>query len=311
MKILVAEDQAPSALFIRRMLERLGHDVSIAIDGEHAWRMAREERFPVIISDWMMPGLDGPELCRRIRAREGQPYTYLILLTCKHSQDDRLVGLRAGADDFLVKPPDTEELKIRLEIARRILAVQDELERRNRLLSELALSDELTGVSNRRRFRQSLDVHHSQAIRQGVPLSLAMLDVDFFKGYNDTFGHPAGDEVLRIVARTLVENVRKGDEVARIGGEEFAVILPDTDARVALELAERLRSTLAGLEWPLRPVTACVGVATIADSSSASAMDPTMFIEHADRALYHCKRTGRDRAGHFDEVPETAETLIG
>ena len=303
MKVLVAEDQAPTALFIRRILERLGHEVSIATNGEHAWRLARDERFDVVISDWMMPGLDGPELCRRIRAQEGKPYMYLILLTCKHSQGDRLTGLRAGADDFIVKPLDVEELEVRLEIARRFLAVQDELERRNRLLSDLALSDELTGVSNRRRFRQSLDVHHSQALRQSVPLSLAMLDVDFFKGYNDTFGHPAGDELLKVVARTLVENVRKGDEVARIGGEEFAVILPDTDARVALDLAERLRATLARIDWPLRPVTACLGVSTLPGTSAASAIEPSTLIDQADRALYFCKRTGRDRVGHFLDGP--------
>ena len=297
MNILVAEDQIPSALFIRHLLERLGHSVTLATNGLDAWRMAREARFPVVISDWIMPGLDGLELCRKIREWEGQPYSYVILLTSKHSQQDRLAGLRAGADDFLVKPPDVEELAVRLEIARRILSVQEELQRRNALLSELALSDELTGVNNRRRFRESLAIHHSLALRQGLPLSLVMLDVDHFKAYNDAFGHPAGDEILRVVARTLAENVRKHDEVARVGGEEFAILLPDTRVSVAVELAERLRSTLSGRSWPLRRVTASLGIAT----SSAETPTPEDLVEQADRALYRAKRSGRDRAAHHLE----------
>ena len=297
MNILVAEDQPPSALFLRRLLERLGHEVTVAVDGSEAWRIVREARFPVVISDWMMPGLDGLELCRRIRGREGQPYSYVILLTCKQGQRDRLEGLRAGADDFLVKPPDVEELSVRLEIARRILSIQEELERRNSLLSEMALSDELTGVKNRRRFREALEIHHALATRQGLPLSLVMVDVDHFKSYNDSFGHPAGDEVLKRVASLLSENVRKHDEVARIGGEEFAVLLPDTPAPLATDMAERLRSKVAGQPWPLRRVTASLGVATTSPGNDP----PAALVEQADRALYRSKRTGRDRVTHFSD----------
>ncbi len=301
MKILVAEDQVPSALFIRHLLERLGHTVTIAANGADAWRLLRSERYPVVISDWMMPGLDGLQLCRKIRERDDQSYSYLILLTGKHSREDRLEGLRAGADDFLVKPPDVDELAVRLEIARRILAVQEELERRNTLLSELALSDELTGVSNRRRFRESLEIHHSLATRRGVPLSLILLDVDHFKGYNDTFGHPAGDEVLRLVARTLVDGVREADEVSRIGGEEFSVLLPDTDAGFAIEMAGRLRAALAAKAWPLRAVTVSQGVATTAKGAVASA---ATLVDQADRALYLCKRNGRDRVAHCLDIKD-------
>ena len=295
MNILVAEDQLPSALFIRHMLERLGHRVTVASNGTEAWRVVRESRFPVVISDWIMPGLDGLQLCRKIREWEGQPYSYVILLTSKHSQQDRLEGLRAGADDFLVKPPDVDELAVRLEIASRILSVQEELVRRNMLLSELALSDELTGVNNRRRFREALEIHHSLALRQGLPLSLVMLDVDHFKGYNDAFGHPSGDEVLRLVARTLVENVRKHDEVARVGGEEFAILLPDTDIKLSIDMAERIRSTLANRPWPLRPVTASLGVGTTSEGTPTA----SVLVDQADQALYRAKKNGRNQVSHF------------
>jgi diguanylate cyclase (GGDEF)-like protein len=297
MKILVAEDDDLSAFVLRHQLERQGHEVTVASDGSEAWRLAQDSWFPVVISDWMMPGLEGPELCRKIRGRGGQPYTYVILLTSKNSRQDRLAGLEAGADDFLVKPPDSEELAVRLEIARRILAVQEDLQRRNAHLSELALSDELTGVGNRRRFREALALHHSLAVVRGMLVSLVVLDVDRFKVYNDDFGHPAGDDALRRVARALVEGVRKHDEVARIGGEEFAVILPDVDAAGSIETAERIRSVLARVPWPLRPLTASLGIATTS-SSTPTASD---LVDQADRALYRCKRAGRDRVGHFSE----------
>ncbi len=251
-----------------------------------------------MISDWVMPGLDGLELCRRIRGQDGKPYSYLILLTSKQSQQDRLEGLRAGADDFLVKPPDAEELAVRLEIARRILAVRDELERRNALLAELAHSDGLTGVKNRRRFREALDIHFEAGRRHGTPLSPVILAVDRFKSYNDTFGHPAGDEVLKAVAASLRDGVRRSDEVARIGGEEFAILLPDTEADKARELAERLGVGLAGHPWRLRRVTASLGVASLGPGAASAAE----LVEQADRALYVAKRGGRDRVVHHRDL---------
>src|SRR5262249_40429262 len=131
MRILIAEDQSTSAFFLRRTLERLGHDVIVAADGNEAWNMVQEELVSVVITDWVMPGIDGLELCRRIRLRPGHRYTYVILLTSKDRRAERLEGLRAGADDFLVKPPDADELAVRLQIAQRILSVQQELERLN------------------------------------------------------------------------------------------------------------------------------------------------------------------------------------
>ena len=301
MKILIAEDQPASALLLRRLLENQGHEVVVARDGAEAWRAAAVERFPVIISDWVMPRIDGLGLCRLVRDQPHRPYTYLILLTSKPGVDDRLEGLRAGADDFLVKPPNAAELAVRLEIARRILAVQDELERRNRQLAELANSDELTGVPNRRRFRELLEVDFAVAREGGVPLSLVMIDVDRFKEYNDAFGHPSGDEVLRQVAATLDDAVGPRGSVARYGGEEFVALLPDTPVDGARQLAERLRAAVASARWPHRPVTASFGVATTGPGSTR----PDVLVGQADRALYRSKRAGRDRVTHhLDPEPE-------
>jgi len=295
MKILIAEDQPTAALFLRRTIEKMGHQATIAPDGEAAWRMIREGDAPLLISDWMMPHLDGPDLCRRLRAATDDRYIYIILLTSLDRREDRLNGLRAGADDFLTKPPDPDELAVRLEIAERIIAMHDQLARQNARLAELATTDELTGVKNRRRFREDLDLLFAQADRLASSLSLIMLDIDHFKQFNDTFGHPAGDQVLREVGSTLKTILRGHDVVARYGGEEFVVLLPATEIDEAMEVAERLRSAIAEHPWPNRKVTASLGVAT----SDADTPDAATLVDHADRALYHSKQSGRNQSTHF------------
>jgi diguanylate cyclase (GGDEF)-like protein len=295
MKILIAEDQPVAALYLRRSLEKMGHQAEVAPDGEAAWRMIRDGDMPLLISDWMMPHLDGLELCRRIRSVRSGRYIYIILLTSLDRREDRVNGLRAGADDFLTKPPDPDELAVRLEIAGRILAVHDRLARQNALLAELASTDELTGVKNRRRFREDLDLLFAQADRQRSPLSVILLDIDHFKQYNDAFGHPAGDRVLEQVGARLQSILRGHDVVARYGGEEFVVLLPATGANESLEVAERLRMAIAGHGWPNRPVTASFGVAT----SSPNTQDAATLVDQADRALYLSKETGRNRTSHY------------
>ncbi len=294
MKILIAEDQPTVALFLARILETMGHDVSVARDGEEAWRILRRGDAALLISDWMMPNLDGPDLCRRIRAVGVERYIYIILLISRNRREDRLSGLRAGADDFLTKPPDEDELAVRLEIAERILAVHDQLARQNTRLAELATIDELTGTKNRRRFREDLDLLFSQAIRLSSPLSLIMLDIDHFKQFNDAFGHPAGDEVLCHVGSILRAAVRSHDVVARYGGEEFAVLLPATEANDALEAAERLRTAISSWTWLQRSVTASLGVATTHPDTATAAT----LVNQADQALYHSKRNGRNLITH-------------
>jgi len=306
MRILIAEDQPTTALFLRHTLEKMGHEAVVAPDGEEAWRIVQSGAAPLLISDWMMPRLDGPDLCRRIRAAGDEPYTYIILLTSRDRREDRLEALNAGADNFLTKPPDPQELAVGLVVAGRILNLYEQLARKNALLVDLATIDELTGAKNRRRFREDLELLFAQADRQGSPLSILMLDIDHFKQYNDTFGHPAGDEVLRRVGTILQTAVRAHDVVARYGGEEFVVLMPSTKENEALEVAERLRSAIAYQPWPLRKVTASLGVATTGrDTPNAAAL-----VDQADRALYHSKQAGRDQVTLYQNAAaEAVQTL--
>lgn len=195
MTILLVEDDAPTIHAVAQLLGALGHEVVTAADGVEAWSLLQRRCVQVVLADWMMPRMDGLELCRRIRGLAGRPYTYFVLFTGRGGCEERLEALAAGVDDFLAKPFDTRELAARLEIARRLLSMQEDLERKNVALRELATTDELTGLKNRRSFFEAMESHFALAARQGSPLSLVMLDVDQFKTYNDAFGHPAGDDV--------------------------------------------------------------------------------------------------------------------
>ena len=207
----------------------MGHMVMTAANGDEAWSLLQKCRVQLVLSDWEMPVMDGLELCRRIRGRADVPYTYVILVTARGGSEDRIEGLAAGADDLLAKPFDMRELRARLEIAWRLISIQEDLAEKNARLATLASIDGLTGVSNRLRFAEALAKHTSLAARTGMPLSLIMFDVDHFKSYNDAYGHPAGDEVLRTLGRLLLGAAREHDVVARYGGEEFALLLPGTD----------------------------------------------------------------------------------
>ena len=318
MTILIAEDDRTCSIALRRSLEMLGHSVVVATDGEEACRLLCDrDDIDMVISDWMMPGMDGLELCRRVRKMSDRLYLYFILLTARTVREDRLAGLQAGADDFLTKPIDRVELAARLGVARRLLAAQAELHDRtvqlerlrddlacqNERLEEMATSDGLTGLKNHRHFLGTLDLAVSFAGRQGMPLSVVMLDVDRFKDYNDSFGHPAGDQVLKAVARILRENVRDHDLVARYGGEEFVAILPATDARTGRAVGERVRAAIEGADWPRRGITASVGVATLGPGVEESAI----LVETADRALYRAKALGRNRVVHAHDVGDHAD----
>lgn len=493
MRTLIVEDSSGAALILRRTLEKIGHEVTVATDGAEAWEIFQRETFPLVISDWMMPRMDGRALCRRIRARQGAPYTYVILLTSRSDRQDRLEGLGCGADDFLAKPLGGGELFARLEIARRILTMQDEmrtlnarldgqnqelgervswlgaanhrfselfaglpmacysydaegavhewnraavelfghgpeetcqrriwdvfaeegaesqarniesqkqtiqrvlageemvgvevtrrgrdgrrlhllsstlplragdgritglisanaditerraleeqvaeqlrqgtalnealerrqeelartnrqLERANARLEELATCDGLTGLKNHRFLQDTLLSNFSFARRHHLPLSLVMLDVDDFKAYNDTLGHPAGDAVLRQVALLLQENVRDHDVVARYGGEEFAVLLPATAQGDGVVVALRLREAVEAFAWTGRPVRVSVGVSTYDPAASPPlAATPGELLDEADAALYRSKQQGRNRVTHAREMPAPLRRLL-
>jgi two-component system, cell cycle response regulator len=315
MKILIAEDDRLTRRVLTQALEALSFDVTAMTNGLDAWEYLRANEIQVVISDWMMPGLDGLELCRRVRSRGAEgPYVYLILLTARDSRDDRLEGLQAGADAFLTKPFDRAELFARLNVARRIINVENqlrrraadlermhsEMEKRNALLAEIASCDGLSGLKNHGFFRDALDVQIRVARHQGMPLSMVMIDVDHFKSFNDSFGHPAGNDVLCEVADILRSCVRSNDLVARYGGEEFAVLLSSTDVETSLAFGERIRLAIEQHPWRHRPITISLGISTMDTQLPMAAV----LLDQADRALYRSKALGRNRLTHARDLSD-------
>jgi two-component system cell cycle response regulator len=298
MRILVVDDQKTLGLALCGTLTQLGHEPQLITSSAAAFLLIERGDRRMVITDWMMPEMDGPELCRRIRAARRHPYTYILMVTGRSDRLDRLAGLAAGADDFLTKPVDEEELVVRLTIAERILGVQGELEAKNARLEEMAKLDPLTGLANRRRLAEGIE-----AVLSGgdvaAPLSVLAIDVDHFKSYNDEFGHLAGDEVLRMIAAALRANTRSGDLVARYGGEEFIVLLPGVDTLVAERIAEALRAAIESQDWPHRRVTASFGIATTSNSSELA--DISGLLSAADGALYQSKNSGRNRVTHSSQ----------
>jgi diguanylate cyclase (GGDEF)-like protein len=304
MRILMVEDEEVTAALLCGTLTAMGHQVTVATDGLDAWQLLQKEHFPVVLSDWMMPGLDGLTLCRRIRDRGDSSYTYIIMVSARDRRADRMEGLRAGADDFLVKPYEAEELAVRLEVARRILTIQEQLERQNARLTELATTDDLTGLANRREFRRAIEANFALTRGQGPSLSLILLDIDHFKDFNDTFGHPAGDDALRTLAQALREACREHELAARFGGEEFAVVLLGASREEARGSAERIRAALSRSRWAHRPLTASFGIATSGPGGSGIAASIAELVEQADAALYFSKKQGRDRITHRDDMTD-------
>ena len=304
MKILIAEDDAVSRKILRRAVEKIGHECLAAADGEEAWTLYKENPdLDVIISDWMMPGVDGLELCRRVRGDNRDRYTYFIFLTALGNRDHLLQGLDAGADDYLSKPLDRDELRMRLTSALRVtdlhrrLAFQNgELEKLNRMLFEQSRQDPLTSLGNRLRLREDLQVLQSRTERYGHNYAVVLCDVDFFKAYNDRYGHLAGDDVLRRVAATISSGLRTGDTAYRYGGEEFLVVLPEQGAEAAAAITERLRQAVEDLGIPHADggpggvLTISAGVAV-----STGAGDTDGLLKAADKALYAAKSEGRNR----------------
>lgn len=447
--VLVVEDDAVSAMVVCRVLEDIGYRATLASDGNEALKLLDEHHFKVVVSDWMMPGMDGVELCQRVRQRK-HSYTYFILLTAKDQRQDRLSAFEAGVDDMLTKPLDRDDLIARLRVGQRIIKTEKELtavtarlriananlevasrrfedlfqrlpvacftiaadgliyewnseserafgieahrafmqpveevlgcasssfwnsdvvsslfkgeafegsewslagedgtlrhfvgstypfrgpdgdyngvicanvditervraEQRieeqmlqladiNRKLELLSITDGLTGLRNHRFFQDTLASALQDLPLQGRPVSLIILDVDNFKSFNDTYGHVAGDVVLKAAAGILKSNVEEPGLVARYGGEEFAIVLPDTDAAEAIKIAERLRASFEEHDWQVQTVTASFGVAT----SSFPGIKPKELTQAADAALYASKKAGRNRVTHSDSMKSQA-----
>jgi len=318
MQVLVAEDDPVSRRLLEAHLGRWGYRAVAASDGDQAWDLLQQPDAPrLAILDWMMPGLSGPELCRRVRSLGREPYTYLLLLTARAHKEDLIEGMEAGADDYVTKPFDAQELNVRLRAGRRILELQAELVTAREALREQATRDGLTRLWNRSSILEILARELAKSERDGSAVGLIMADLDHFKQINDTHGHLAGDAVLREAARRLQTSLRSYDSVGRYGGEEFLVVVPGSTHSSALQLAERLR--LAVNREPVRltdrsiEVTISLGVAV---SAPGALIFPETLIRAADEALYRAKTVGRNRIEWLApgrpavESPQLVETLV-
>jgi diguanylate cyclase (GGDEF)-like protein len=296
-RILIAEDDAVTRKLLEVHLAKWGHQVVACSDGAQAWQVLRSADPPKLaILDWMMPEMDGVTLCGEIRKLEKHPYTYVILLTSKNLKEDVVAGLEAGADDYIIKPFDVHELKVRVRAGTRIVKLQEDLLAALSVSEFQASHDALTGIWNRRAILEKIQQELDRNSRDGTNLGLVIGDVDHFKKVNDNYGHLAGDAVLRKLAKRIGSCLRSYDSAGRYGGEEFIILIPGCNGAGAAELAERLRASIAD-----RPVQADEGEFRCTMSFGATALDGredfslNSLIKEADEALLLAKSRGRNR----------------
>ncbi len=289
MRVLIAEDDPIARMVLEERLIKWGYKVIITEDGTQAMNILEADNPPrLAILDWMMPGLDGLQICRSIRKHTERPYIYIILLTAKNQKDDLIKAMEAGADDFISKPPDQNELKVRLRVGKRIIKLQKRLRRQT-------THDFLTDLLNRFAIMNILSQEMNRARRSLKPLSVAMADLDYFKKINDCHGHQIGDAVLCEVAKRMKLTLRSYDSVGRYGGEEFLLVFPDCDQKEALIIAEKVRLAICNepviVATETIIVTMSIGITTM-DVSKAQGLDD--IIKVADMALYTAKANGRN-----------------
>jgi diguanylate cyclase (GGDEF)-like protein len=303
MRILVVDDEPLSRQVLQAAVEQLGHQWSSAQDGEAAWQCFNQDKPEVLITDLLMPEVDGLELCRRVRADPRTGYTYIILVTVLGDRHDVVRGMEAGADDYLIKPVQLFDLRARLIAAQRVTDLHAELDRHRAELAHLARHDPLTGLGNRRSLGEDLAVLHARSQRYGHRFAVAMCDIDRFKAYNDTHGHQAGDQALRAVAATISQELRGGDSVYRYGGEEFLLVLPEQTLDTARVAVERVRSAVEGLAIP-QPAAGPGGILTLSAGIAAfgpgEAPTAEELLKRADAALYRAKAAGRNQLALAD-----------
>ena len=301
MRVLIADDSRISRCTLRTSLLSWNYEVIEVCDGDEAWNALVEAADPprLAILDWYMPGMDGATICERLRALSRSAYCYVILLTGNVDRENRIAGLRAGADDFLTKPFDPEELEQRVRSGVRILELQDNLLATQKTLQIQATHDTLTGIWNRGAILAALQREFSRSSRTDESLGIIMADLDYFKQINDQFGHQAGDAVLRACASRMESQLRTYDSIGRYGGEEFLMTLPNAGLSEAMVVAERLREAVDAA--PIHfdgndcPVTVTLGVTT---SKPQDLTSIDTMIRSADQALYEAKQAGRNCIRH-------------
>jgi diguanylate cyclase (GGDEF)-like protein len=299
-RVLVVEDDPMSQAQLISALTKEGYGFAVARNGKEAIDLYSQEFFSIIITDWMMPEMDGLELCRLIRSMKIDRYIYIIVLTGKNSKQDLVQGLEAGADDYIVKPIHQSELRVRLKGACRILELETSLNKSMAEIRELSVRDRLTGSFNRVYMDHQLAQEIMRASRYHHILSILMCDLDHFKIVNDTYGHLAGDEVLRTCVDHITSSFRNGvDWLARYGGEEFVIVLPETDQAGALLVAERMRERISGT--PVNfvgceiDITASFGSVTLIPNDNGHVRYMEQVLNVADTCLYQAKNSGRNR----------------
>lgn len=304
MKVLVADDDFGSRLVAKAAVEQSGHECIVAADGSSAWELYRQHQPQVVVTDLMMPGLNGLELCRAIRSAEEDSYTYLVLVTSKDSREDVVAGMQAGADDYVAKPLDPFALHTRLLVAQRVTSLHTDLARYRAALAEQARTDPLTKLHNRLKLSEDLEQLHHRSARYGTDYSLAICDVDNFKRYNDLYGHQAGDLALQSVAASLAGEGRESDGIYRFGGEEFLFLLPGqtvpgAEKRLARALEAVRALGIAHSGNPSGTLTLSAGLSAFVPEHRVSS---ERLLKEADMALYTAKSAGRNRVEVAPEV---------
>lgn len=312
MKILLADDDTVSLRLMQRTLENYGYEVITATDGLQAAQALTRPGGPrLALIDWMMPELDGPGVCREVRSRHEDAYVYILLLTSRQSSEDVVMGLEAGADDYLTKPCHAAELKARLHTGHRVLELEDKLVEAREEMRYKATHDALTTLWNRAGILALLHSELSRSCRHQTSTSLLVCDIDLFKKINDTYGHPVGDEVLQQVSSYLLHLVRAEDSVGRFGGEEFLIVLSGCD-KAALEIrAEQIREEISRVPFLTQegPVFVSLSFGAITIEPSCDVVDIDLYVKKADAALYRAKAAGRNCVV-YAELPVTPSEPI-
>jgi two-component system cell cycle response regulator len=300
LSILLVEDEATARLMTSRQLERAGFKVQTVANGAEALAMLKRRFFPLMLTDWDMPKMDGVALCKAVREMPLEGYVYTILLTARIGKANIIEGLAAGADDYLTKPCDDNELRARLNTGRRILRLEQSLRAANSRIHLLSITDPLTATFNRRYLMERLPQEIERAGRYQRPLSVVLCDADHFKQVNDAHGHQAGDDVLKDFAKLLMGSSRQDiDWVVRYGGEEFLTVLPETGLPAAMAFAEKMRAAIAAHPFETAAgtlsVTSSFGVAGYDSLEGQKEASVDRLIASADLCLYRSKELGRNQ----------------
>ncbi len=308
-RVLVVDDDPCDRKLTARILERAGYEVVTAENGARGLRMLAEQDIQIVVSDWLMPTMNGLEFCETVRSIESVGFVYFIMVTGQGERERLSEAFDAGADDYLIKPYDSAEFLARVRAGGRIVELESRINQQRRdlckanaemsmlngKLQELATTDAMTGLMNRRRAMEKLDELFGIAARYKLPLSCIMFDIDHFKGFNDTYGHAAGDAVLKVVAKTAADALRSTDVAARIGGEEFLIIAPNTKESDAESVAERLRKSIESLAVQYEEHTLRVNISLGVAGLSTGVQGAEHLVKLADDALYEAKNGGRNR----------------